>query len=425
MINTIDLFAGCGGLTEGFARSGYYNMLAAIDWEKTPVANLRNRMLNKWGYKDAAERILCFDIQRVDELFEGWKDDPKFGSGKGMDALVGKQSVDMIIGGPPCQAYSIAGRVSNDNSNKNNDIAVDYRNFLFESYMTVVNRYRPKFILFENVPGMLSAKVGNQHVIDLIRKQFDIAGYAILSDLKKAIIDCADYGVPQYRKRVIILGINKKEYGSNTAEEMLDNFYFGSDYLKKYMVDKYVTVKDAIGGKQYPVLKPTGKATVTPDGIKTAHSVPKKNISNHVARWQNERDIEIFRLLAEDIETGNNQYVTIESLKRLYTEKTGKTSNVHKYHVLRWDEPSNLIPAHLYKDGLRHIHPDSKQARSITVREAAKLQSFSDDYIFEGNMMDLFKMIGNAVPPLFAECCANALHDLMNNYNSRKKGRKC
>ena len=136
-------------------------------------------------------------------------------------------------------------------------------------------------------------------------------------------------------------------------------------------------------------------------------------MDNHIARWQSDRDINIFRMLAEDVESGRNQYVSIDSLKKLYTEMTGKTSNVHKYHVIRWDEPSNLIPAHLYKDGLRHIHPDSKQARSITVREAARLQTFPDDYIFYGSNVVTFKMIGNAVPPLFAKKVALALSELL------------
>ena len=96
-------------------------------------------------------------------------------------------------------------------------------------------------------------------------------------------------------------------------------------------------------------------------------------------------------------------------MNKLYFEITGKNTNVHKYHVLRWDKPSTTITAHLYKDGLRHIHPDSKQARTITVREAARLQSFDDDFEFLGPMGDQFKMIGNAVPPVFAKSIANAL----------------
>ena len=136
-------------------------------------------------------------------------------------------------------------------------------------------------------------------------------------------------------------------------------------------------------------------------------------IPNHEPRWHSERDQKIFTMLAEDIESRRNQYITIEALKKLYTEQTGHESNVHKYHVIRWDEPSNLIPAHLYKDGLRHIHPDSKQARSITVREAARLQGFPDDYEFIGTQADQYKMIGNAVPPIFSKVLGDAVYELL------------
>jgi DNA (cytosine-5)-methyltransferase 1 len=100
----------------------------------------------------------------------------------------------------------------------------------------------------------------------------------------------------------------------------------------------------------------------------------------------------------------------------LYFKITGKRSNIHKYHVLKWNKPSNTIPAHLYKDGLRHIHPDSKQARSITVREAARLQSFDDDFEFTGSLTDQYKMVGNAVPPKFAEAIALAFYEFLIKY---------
>ena len=118
-------------------------------------------------------------------------------------------------------------------------------------------------------------------------------------------------------------------------------------------------------------------------------------------------------MLAEDIEQGDNRFASVEARKDLYTQHTGKTSNIHKYHVLKWDEPSTTIPAHLCKDGLRHIHPDSKQARTITVREAARIQTFPDDYEFIGAMTDQFKMIGNAVPPGFARKLALAIAELL------------
>jgi DNA (cytosine-5)-methyltransferase 1 len=128
------------------------------------------------------------------------------------------------------------------------------------------------------------------------------------------------------------------------------------------------------------------------------------------------RDVETFELLTTDIQTGQNKFASVESLKELYFQITGKRSNIHKYHVLKWNKPSNTIPAHLYKDGLRHIHPDPEQARSITVREAARLQSFDDDFHFLGSLTDQYKMVGNAVPPKFAKAIALALDDFLNKY---------
>ena len=137
----------------------------------------------------------------------------------------------------------------------------------------------------------------------------------------------------------------------------------------------------------------------------------------------NERDIEIFRLLAEDIRSGRNKYLSSKALIQLYKDKTGKDSKFHKYHVIREDRPSNTIPAHLYKDGLRHIHPDPEQARSITVREAARLQAFDDDFEFVGSRGDQYKMIGNAVPPLFSRVIAEVVYELLKEKESCKPGR--
>ena len=151
-INTIDLFAGCGGLMDGFEKSNFYDTLACVEWEKSPCENLEKRLKEKWGYNNANDIVMRFDIQRTQELFSGWKNDIEYGTGKGLDNLIGDNKLDVIIGGPPCQAYSIAGRIRDKDGMKN-----DYRNYLFESYLKVVNRYKPKFFIFENVPGILSA----------------------------------------------------------------------------------------------------------------------------------------------------------------------------------------------------------------------------------------------------------------------------
>ena len=406
MINTIDLFAGCGGLTEGFKQSGLYDTLACVEWDKAPCDTLRHHMRTKWHCKNADEIVLRFDIQRTDELIGGWSDD-EYGTSHGLDSIVKNsgKTVDLIIGGPPCQAYSIAGRIRDEHGMRN-----DYRNYLFESYIKIVKHYKPRAFVFENVPGLLSARPGDgtEPIVDVIKRQFEAAGYSIVSDLNQAIINFPEYGIPQKRSRVIILGVSKNYYGSQ-AHEILDRFYL--KILPSHKISVKSTVRDAIGDlpKLYPL-----KAPVILSGKRYSH-LPNApvTISNHNARYNNQREISVFRMLAEDIESGTNKYTSTEALKELYTKLTGKKSNIHKYYVLRWDEQSNTIPAHLYKDGLRHIHPDSSQARSITVREAARLQTFPDDYVFITNTSLDYKMIGNAVPTLFAKILAESIYELI------------
>lgn len=406
-IKLIDLFAGCGGLSDGFEQTKLYETLACVEWEKEPCKTLEKRLENKWKIKKASELIFHFDIQRTDELINGWKDDPIYKSNKGLNKIVKKNtSIDVLIGGPPCQAYSIAGRVRDENGM--ND---DYRNFLFESYLKVVNHFQPKAFIFENVPGLLSANPGGVSIVDRITKAFAQKGYEITNDLRSnALIDCTKYGVPQSRKRMVILGVNKKLINKKPQIALLD---FYQNLLPKYKTNKTLTVKDAILDlpKWFPLNEP-----IKVGNRKFSHSYEGCNIANHEPRMHSKRDIETFKLLTTDIESGENIYSSVESLKELYYSITGKRSNIHKYHVLRWNKPSNTIPAHLYKDGLRHIHPDSKQARTITVREAARLQSFDDDFVFTGSSTDQYKMIGNAVPPKFSKAIALALNDFLIKY---------
>lgn len=398
-IKTIDLFAGCGGLTEGFAQTGLYTTKACVEWETAQCENLKKRLKDKWNDKNADKHVIRFDIQRTEELINGF-DDVEYGKSVGLEKLVGEE-LDLVIGGPPCQAYSIAGRIRDANGMKD-----DYRNYLFESYLKVVTHFKPKAFIFENVPGLLSAKPNGKPIVSLIRKQFNEAGYEIIDDFKNAVFDTVDFGVPQKRKRIIIFGVSKKIYG-DIAKNIVDKFYY--EELPKQKTNSIKTLKEAIA--DLPPLYPSEINRI--NGRKTSHSYPDTSIKNHISRYHNERDIKLFSMLAVDIEKGENNYSTVEALKELYTSHTGRTSNIHKYHVLRWNEPSTTIPAHLCKDGLRHIHPDSKQARTITVREAARIQTFPDDYEFVGSMTDQFKMIGNAVPPEFARRIALALYNTL------------
>ncbi len=398
-IKMIDLFAGCGGLTEGFMQTRKYTEIAAVEWLKTQVDTLRNRMSQKWNEKDADERIMHFDIQREEELFSGWENDAEFGTGLGLDYFVNNSNgIDLIIGGPPCQAYSVAGRVRDENGMRD-----DYRNYLFEHYLSVVKRYRPKMFVFENVPGILSAAPDGIPITDKIRKAFNEIGYEIISDLREAMVNASDYGVPQNRNRVIILGLDKNAY--NDPQRELNRFY--CELLPSQKSDSIRTVRDAIG--DLPKCMPYFDAESHKKRV--SHSTPKCDVTWHVPRYSNLRDMDTFRILEEDIASGKREYNS-KKISRLYEEKIGSKSPIHRYHVLEPDEPSTTIIAHLYKDGNRFIHYDPEQQRTITVREAARLQSFPDDFDFIGSQGKAYQMIGNAVPVLLAKAIGVAIADL-------------
>lgn len=402
-IKFIDLFAGCGGLLDGFMQSGMYEPVASVEWEKAPVEVLKNRLKTKWNVEDPDKEVIRFDIQREEELFNGF-DDPEYGKHIGLDSLVDeKKGIDIVIGGPPCQAYSVAGR----NAGR---MKGDYRNYLFEHYISVINRYQPKLFVFENVPGMLSAMPDGTPITDLIRRDLSKTGYEIINNIKDfALIDMSQYGIPQTRKRVILIGVRKDAF--ENPQEVLRDFY--ENYLYPFKTDKVKTVKDAIGDLQswHPV-KPYKE-----NGKNIAYeSEEDSDLSWQIPRYQNERDINVFKTLAEDIESGENKYQSTDNLIKLYEQTTGKKTSVHKYHVLRKDEPSTTILAHLHKDGFRFIHYDSKQARTITVREAARIQTFADDFEFPCSMGAAYKMIGNAVPSEFARILSVAIQEFYKKY---------
>ncbi len=396
----IDLFSGCGGLSEGFLMSNRFQGLAHVEWELPMVNTLRNRLEKKWKHskEDSLKSVIQFDIQKTDELINGnWTDSSikKFGSNNhqliskfGLKGLIGKQKVDVIIGGPPCQAYSIAGRAQDKNSMRD-----DYRNYLFESFVKVVDSFSPSCFVFENVPGLLSACPGNISVPQRIHEAFMKIGYVILNpnELKNAIYSAEKFGVAQSRKRVIIIGVK-----SGNENKLVNIYRKLTDF--SLFEKSGSSLKDVIGN--LPKLKPlTVAATNKKNAISHAYEKNATKIKHHEPRFHNQRDITIFK---NWIKNNMNSKKTEEKIE-FYYSNTGKKSNHNKYRSLDWDKPSPTIVAHLSKDGLMFIHPDANQARSITLKEAALIQSFPNDYEFLGKLGVCYKMVGNAVPPKMAK----------------------
>lgn len=405
--NFIDLFAGCGGLTEGFLETGHFNSLAHVEWEKPMVNTLRNRLMTKWNYsyQNAEKRVIRFDIQRTEELINGnWSEMSiqQYGNDNSLDVIegglkkiVGNNSVDLIIGGPPCQAYSIHGRATDKDS-----MQYDYRNYLFESFVKVVDAFKPKLFVFENVPGILSAKPGGKHVTERIYEAFQQIGYKIREPklLKKSIFDAVDFQVPQFRKRVIILGVIKG------GELRLDDLYQSIKDQQSSL--PYKTVRDAIGGLPaiYPLVSPQKKGR---NNVSHYVANPDSQITQHEPRYNATREINVFR---EWVLKDMNKLPHKDQVGYYY-KVTGHKTLYAKYKNLYWDRPSHTVVAHLSKDGMMFIHPDPEQARSITIREAALLMSFPIDFKFIGSNPYCFKMIGNAVPILFAKGIAEGLYE--------------
>jgi len=373
----IDLFAGCGGLSHGFSGRDL-SVVASVEWDKACIDTIK-------ANASRGHRHFHVDMRAYEDYLTA--------SG-GLRDIAENETIDGVVGGPPCQAYSLAGRIRCPDGMRD-----DYRNYLFEAYIEVLKTIQPKFFVFENVIGMLSAKPGGVPVVERLAEAFESAGFTIPKIDKGIVFDLADLGGPQYRKRVILFGINRSQYPDSSKR--INAFYSKLNASKT----THGNVLSVIGDlpKLFPLKHPESRKS---HGFEPSDPL-------HIPRFHNARDIETFRLLASDAQLPEPKYRSIEKLKQLYTLKTGKTAAVHKYFVLYPDRPSNLIPAHLYKDGLRHIHYDPEQARSITMREAARLQTFPDAFKFVGSQTDIFKMIGNAVPPLMASKIAEAIKQVL------------
>ena len=311
-----------------------------------------------------------------------------------IDSQLDEKKVDVIIGGPPCQAYSLVGRSRDPNRMKG-----DKRNFLFRYYAKFLIRYKPKYFVFENVLGLLTA--GNAKYLNEMLELFEEIGYS--ADMK--VLNAEEYGVLQKRRRVIIIGRKGKA-----------KFHFPE--LQK-MENNWQTKRDLFF--DLPYLKP-GQELQVANYTKSINEYLKKTetrngidyTTQHITRDHNDRDLEIYSLAIDKWLNDRQRLKYNDIPKRLQTHKNTEAF-LDRYKVIDPTGHSHTVVAHIAKDGHYYIYPDLKQVRSISVREAARIQSFPDDYFFEGGRTAAFKQIGNAVPPLMAEKISASLKYLLLN----------
>ena len=403
-LNFIDLFAGASGMSEGFIKAGF-NPISHIEMDKDACDSIKTRAVYHYLTKEGNEKnyidYLKGNISREELYGQVPKevldsvlnieitDDSIKGIFSKIDTLLKGEKVDLIIGGPPCQAYSLLGRHQENIEN-------DPRNKLYIQYGRFLKQYDPKAFVFENVPGLLSANKG-QHFKNL-KAYFRKLGYEVYHDT----LDASDYGVLQARKRIIIVGWKK-------------DIDFGFPEIEK--TNKAFVVNDIF--RDLPKLKPGEARQIANYTVEKNEYLEKFElrkgvdfVTQHISRPHNERDLEIYKT-AINKWNENNERLKYPDLPTELKSHKNETSFIDRYKVVNGNGVSHTVVAHIAKDGHYYIHPDVKQCRSISVREAARLQSFPDDFYFEGSRSAAFKQIGNAVPPLMAYAIAKSINELL------------
>lgn len=393
----IDLFAGAGGLSEGFIRAGF-EPVAHVEMDKAACNTLLTRTVyHKLKDTPEYEKYISYlkgDISR-NSLYSLLSDDEKnsvinlpIGNKNNLtifskiDQLKGDREIDLIVGGPPCQAYSVVGRAPLKNR------PVDERKTLYIQYGRFLKRYTPKLFIFENVPGILSA--GGGSFFKNLQKYYRRLGYTVVAKQ----IDARDFDVIQNRKRIFVFGW-KKELKIDLPDLELHK---EPEFFRDDIFLDLPPVTPGTNTRVQSYVLPTN-AYLKNTGIRNGIDF----VSQHYSRPHNPRDLEIYRLAIENLIQGHrlkNDEIPVEIRTQKNTEDF-----LDRFKVVD-DSPHTMI-AHIGKDGHHFIHPDINQLRSISLREAARIQSFPDDYYFEGIKENQsrsagYKQIGNAVPPLLA-----------------------
>lgn len=334
----IDLFAGCGGLSSGFEEAGFEGLLAIDNWQDA---------LDTYAVNRTAARTLCADISAI--------------TPQSIKEIYDIDDVDIIIGGPPCQGFSVAGK----------RIIEDERNRLYKSFVNFVACFRPRAFVMENVPNILS--IGGGIIRDTIIKDFEDLGYRV----SVKVLMASDYGVPQNRKRAVFVGLadgTDFEFPIALDAEKVTTFEALSDLTEESLAE----------GSAYPTEAKSNYQLYVRNG--------STGVYNHEITIHNDKTKGIISLVPD----GGN-----------YKDLPDELRQTRKVHIA-WTRLSSKKPSMTIDTGHRH-HFHYKWNRVPTVRESARLQSFPDRYIFRCSKTSQYKQVGNAVPPLMAKAIASQL----------------
>jgi len=414
-INYLDLFAGAGGLSEGFIRSGY-SPIAHVEMDIAACNTLKTRMVYHWLKKQGNISVyydyLYGKISRS-ELYgmvpeslinsvinSEISDDTLFEIFERVDSLLEGKPLDLIVGGPPCQAYSLVGRGRDKNRMKE-----DKRNYLYTYYAEFLKKYKPRYFVFENVMGLLSAKSSDGHLyFDLMRTLFLEYGYTT----EYRVLSANEYGVLQKRKRIILVG----------KKGVTDGFY---PEPEKW--DPKVTVQEILS--DLPALN-AGEGSILPCKLRNyngsyLHDAGIRNesvpVTLHQARPHRKEDLEIYKIAVKKWNESQER-LNYNRLPARLKFHNNRSSFCDRFKVVAANASfTHTVVAHISKDGHYYIHPDIEQNRSLTPREAARLQTFPDDYFFESisentGRTAAYRQIGNAVPVLLSQKIAEKLKEI-------------
>lgn len=368
-VGIFDLFSGAGGFTWGWKEAGFLPQVAIdndVNAARTHELNFPHSMTLHRDLTQFSPRDLLRALgSRPRELLA-------------------------IVGGPPCQGWSNVGRGKLRSLDKPGTLLKDPRNRLYKQFLKYAEFFRPPLVVMENVPGMLSLE--GRNVAEEVKTHFEAVGYRC----SYTKISALAFGVPQDRQRLMFFGV-RQDINLPVSPAGLRSFAerFKRDVLR--LPSSVTTVRQAIADlprithstQEDPQVYRPRRNSSRYSRLMRARS--NGMLTDHVTRYHNLQDLEAFRSLPQ----GGLYYQLDDHLKR-YRDDIFRD----KYRKLRWDGPAGTVTAHLAKDCYTHIHPD--QARTVSVREAARFQSFPDDFRFFGNMGDKFRQIGNAVPPLMA-----------------------